>query len=150
MDIEITISGNLTADPKLTFTPQGTPVCQFRVLVNRPPATINGERVQPEPRPFTVVAFGDTATHAGESLRKGDRVTVRASDLYAEAWAHQSTGRPMAQVKLRASEIALSVRFRGARSAPRSPPQAAPVAASGHGDAAEASAEEPVALAEVA
>ena len=122
MDIDVTISGNLAADTRLTFLPDGTPVCQFRVLVNRPPVTIRGERVQPAPRPFTVVAFGDLASHAHESLRRGDRVTVRSGDLYAEAWSHRDTGAPMAQAKLRASEIALSVRFRTATSAPRTAP----------------------------
>jgi hypothetical protein len=42
---------------------------------------------------------------------KGDRVTVIADDLTAEAWAATGTGEPRARVSLRAREIAASMAF---------------------------------------
>jgi single-stranded DNA-binding protein len=58
-----------------------------------------------------VTAFGLRATRTGESVRKGDRVTVVADDLIAEAWAATGTGEPRARVTLRAREIAASMAF---------------------------------------
>jgi hypothetical protein len=45
------------------------------------------------------------------SVSKGDRVTILADDLMAEAWAANSSGEPRARVSLRAREIAASMAF---------------------------------------
>ena len=58
-----------------------------------------------------VTAFGLLATRTAESVRKGDRVTVLADDLMAEAWAATGSGEPRARVTLRAREIAASMAF---------------------------------------
>ncbi len=44
-------------------------------------------------------------------MRKGDRVTVVADDLTAEAWTASTNGEPRARVALRAREIAASMAF---------------------------------------
>lgn len=31
---KVIVIGNLTKDPELRYTPQGTPVCSFRIAVN--------------------------------------------------------------------------------------------------------------------
>lgn len=41
---KITIIGNLTKDPELTETPNGTPVCKFTVASNRNYPNSSGER----------------------------------------------------------------------------------------------------------
>ena len=51
------------------------------------------------------------ATRTAESVRKGDRVTVMADDLIAEAWTATGSGEPRARVTLRAREIAASTAF---------------------------------------
>ena len=58
-----------------------------------------------------VTAFGLLAERTAESVGKGDRVTVLADDLMAEAWAATGTGEPRARVTLRAREIAASMAF---------------------------------------
>ena len=51
------------------------------------------------------------AERTAASVGKGDRVTVIADDLMAEAWTSTSTGEPRARVSLRAREIAASMAF---------------------------------------
>ena len=58
-----------------------------------------------------VTAFGVLADRTAKSVGKGDRVTVIADDLTAEAWAHTETKEPRARVSLRATEIAASMAF---------------------------------------
>jgi single-stranded DNA-binding protein len=62
-------------------------------------------------RAYVVTAFGDLAANTAESARKGDRVTVTADDIFSDAWSSRDTGEPMSAVKVRASEIALALRF---------------------------------------
>ena len=40
------IKGNLGADPEMRYTPDGTPVCNFNVAINRPYTNAQGERVE--------------------------------------------------------------------------------------------------------
>jgi single-stranded DNA-binding protein len=51
------------------------------------------------------------AERTAASVGKGDRVTVIADDLMAEAWTSTSSGEPRARVSLRAREIAASMAF---------------------------------------
>jgi single-stranded DNA-binding protein len=58
-----------------------------------------------------VTAFGMLAERTAASVGKGDRVTVIADDLMAEAWTSTASGEPRARVSLRAREIAASMAF---------------------------------------
>ena len=58
-----------------------------------------------------VTAYGLLATRTAESVGKGDRVTVIADDMIAEAWTATGSGEPRARVTLRAREIAASMAF---------------------------------------
>ena len=110
MDVTATISGNLAADPRLSHLPDGTPACELRVLVNRRRMTPDGWQKLPA-RAYTVTAFGDLARNTAESVSKGDRVTVTCDDIWSDAWTGRDTGDAMSAVKVRASEISLSLRF---------------------------------------
>ena len=58
-------------------------------------------------------------------MRKGDRVTIQGHDLTSEAWLGTSDGQPKSKVAIRATEIAVSLRYdhattgRAARAAQR-------------------------------
>ena len=110
MDVTATISGNLAADPRLSHLPDGTPACELRVLVNRRRMTADGWQKLPA-RAYTVTAFGDLARNTAESASKGDRVTVTCDDIWSDAWTGRDTGEAMSAVKVRASELSLSLRF---------------------------------------
>ena len=72
-----TITGNLTADPELRFTPAGVPVANFTVAST--PRTFDrqsGEWKDGEPIFMAVTAWRALAENAAESLAKGMRVIV--------------------------------------------------------------------------
>jgi single-stranded DNA-binding protein len=131
--ISVTVTGNLTDDPHTFTTRDNTAGCELRVAVNLPSRTGTGNDIT---RYLKVVTFGVLAIHAAESVRKGDRVTIQGHDLTSEAWLGNGTNEPRSKVAIRATEIAVSLRYdnaitgRAARAAERAAdPQA-------HADAA--------------
>jgi single-stranded DNA-binding protein len=106
--ITITVTGRLGDDPRTFTTHDGTAGVELRLAVDLP-ARAGGEDVT---RWIKVSAFGLLASRTAESVRKGDRVTVVAEDLLAEAWlSTDGEPRPRARVSLRAREIAASMAF---------------------------------------
>ncbi len=80
--IQITITGRLGDDPRTFRTRDGSDGAELRIAVEIP-ARGNGDSVT---RWVKVTAYGVLATRTAESVRKGDRVTVIADDMVAEAW----------------------------------------------------------------
>lgn len=72
----ITITGNLTAEPSLTFTNSGAPVANMTVAVNERYRDNNGKWQDGVTSFFSVNAWQQLAENAAESLNKGDRVIV--------------------------------------------------------------------------
>jgi single-stranded DNA-binding protein len=105
--ISITVTGRLGDDPRKFTTRDGTDGVELRLAVDLPPRG-SGDGIT---RWVKVTAFGLLATRTAESVRKGDRVTVLADDLTAEAWAATGSGEPRARVTVRAREIAASMAF---------------------------------------
>ncbi|SPL88452.1 Single-stranded DNA-binding protein [[Actinomadura] parvosata subsp. kistnae] len=76
-DIVITITGNLTDDPELRFTPTGEAVARFRVASS--PRFLDrhsGEWKDGRPLYLTCSAWRQQAEHVAESLQRGMRVIV--------------------------------------------------------------------------
>ncbi len=82
------IIGNLGRDPEMRYTPNGQPVTQFTVAVNRNYKDANGEW-QEETEWFRVVAWGPLAERTAEYLRKGRKVYVEGR-LQTRQWEDQS------------------------------------------------------------
>lgn len=71
----ISIQGNLVADPDLRFSQGGKAWATFRVAENH--RTRQGDRWVDSPSEFhNVKVFGQLAENIAESLKKGDRVVV--------------------------------------------------------------------------
>jgi single-strand DNA-binding protein len=105
--ITVTVTGNLTDDPRSFSTRDGQPGCELRIAVDVPSRTGTGDGLT---RYFKVVTFGVLASHTAASVRKGDRVTVQGHDLTSEAWVSDG-GDPRSKVAIRAIEIAVSLRW---------------------------------------
>ncbi len=105
--ITATVTGNLTDDPHTFQTRDNTAGCELRVAVNLPSRTGAGDGIT---RYLKVVTFGVLASHAAESVRKGDRVTIQGNDLTSEAWLGNDA-EPRSKVAIRATDIAVSLRF---------------------------------------
>jgi single-stranded DNA-binding protein len=105
--ITISVTGRLGDDPRTFTTRDGTDGVELRLALDLPSRVAGGEGIT---RWVKVTAFGLLASRTAESVRKGDRVTVLADDLIAEAW-NSTTGEPRGRVTLRAREIAASMAF---------------------------------------
>ena len=70
----IIIEGRLTADPKLRYTSQGTPVANFRLASNRPYKNAQGDY---EADFVDVVVWRKMAEAVGNNLSKGRLVSVQ-------------------------------------------------------------------------
>jgi single-stranded DNA-binding protein len=116
--IAITVTGHLGADPRSFNLNDGTAGVELRLALDLPPRR---EGDQGFTRWVKVVAFGTLAATTAKSVRSGDRVTVTADDIGAEAWISNQAGedgkpRAASQVRLRATDIAVSMRWDTARS----------------------------------
>lgn len=78
----LVLSGRLTADPKLTYTPGGTAVCRFRLANDQR----RGEKR--ETLFLTCVVWGKTAEIAADHLAKGAPVIVTGT-LETRTWTRQ-------------------------------------------------------------
>lgn len=106
--VSITVTGRLGADPRLETTDGGT----AKVIMSLATEPRNGQ--DGPTRWYKVIAFKHVASHAAESLRKGDYVTVRADDAYSWAWVDDGPqDKPVARgaIVLLAYDIAASTRF---------------------------------------
>jgi single-stranded DNA-binding protein len=106
--ISVTVTGRLGDDPRTFTTRDGTTGVELRLALDLPSRTPGSDGIT---RWVTVTAFGMLDERTAASVGKGDRVTVLADDLMAEAWAANGSGEPRARVTLRAREIAASMAF---------------------------------------
>ena len=70
---QVVLIGNLTRDPELRYTPDGTPVTSFTIAVNRPFINRQGER---EADFVPIVVWRKKAETCSEYLMKGSQVAV--------------------------------------------------------------------------
>ncbi len=71
---KVMLIGNLTRDPELRYTPQGTAVCTFSIATNRSWKTESGEKDEVEFH--RLVAWDKLAEICGKFLKKGTRAYV--------------------------------------------------------------------------
>ncbi|MBI3980438.1 single-stranded DNA-binding protein [Candidatus Microgenomates bacterium] len=92
---KVTLIGNLTRDPELRFTPQGTAVCSFGLATNRYWTTESGEKKE-ETEFHRIVAWNKLAELCSQLLQKGRKVYVEGR-LQTRNWtgndnvAHSTT-----------------------------------------------------------
>jgi single-strand DNA-binding protein len=109
-DSPVTLSGNLTRDPELRFTTNGTALATFGLAVNRRKKV--GDTWEDEVSFFDVVAWQTLAENVAESLTKGTRVVVTGS-LTQRSWETDS-GETRSRVEVVAAEVGPSLRWASA------------------------------------
>lgn len=100
----IILIGNLTKDPELRYTPQGTPVATFRLAVSSRYKASDDARE--ETLFIDVVVFGKQAESSSKYLSKGRPVLVEGR-LQEREW--ESDGQKRRKMEV----IAQNVRFMG-------------------------------------
>lgn len=116
---KIILIGNLTKDPELRYTPQGTPVASFRLAVNS--KYKQSDEIKQETMFIDNVVFGKQAEACSKFLSKGSPVLVEGR-LQERRW--ETNG----QQKSKFEVIAQTVRFLSRRGSVRDS------ASSGEGD----------------
>jgi len=114
---KVLLMGNLTKDPELRYTPQGTAVVNLRMAVNRKFRTKDQE-LKEEVCFITAVAWNKQAEVCNQYLHKGSGVFVEGR-LQSRTW-EDNTGAKRSVIEVRAERV----QFMGA---PGAKPQAATV-----------------------
>jgi single-strand DNA-binding protein len=86
----VQLIGNLTRDPELRYTPQGTAVCSFSIATNRSWTTETGEK-KDEADFHRIVAWNKLAELCSQFLSKGRKVYVEGR-LTTRNWTAQDGG----------------------------------------------------------
>src|SRR3972149_3438689 len=84
---KVLLIGNLTRDPELRYTPQGTAVCTMGLATNRTWVTDNGDKKE-ETEFHRIVAWNKLAELCSQLLFKGRRVYVEGR-LQTRQWTAQ-------------------------------------------------------------
>src|SRR5258708_39138170 len=105
----LTISGNMTRDPEMRYTPSGVSKVSFGVAVNRSWRNQQTQEWDEQTSFFNVVAWRQLAENVGASLAKGSRVVVTGR-LEPRSWATEQ-GEQRSIVALVADDDAASLRF---------------------------------------
>ena len=84
---KVMLIGNLTRDPEMRYTPQGTAVCTFGVATNRSWTTDTGEKKE-DVEFHNVVAWNKLAEICAQLLKKGRKVYVEGR-LSTRSWQGQ-------------------------------------------------------------
>lgn len=105
----LTITGSLTADPELRFTPAGIAVANFTVASNaRRFDKATNAYVDVEPIFLRCTAWRTTAENIAESLSRGCRVIVTGT-LKANNWEDRDTGAKRTSLELTVTEVGASL-----------------------------------------
>ena len=109
----VSLVGNLTDDPEVRFTPQGTTVGSFRLAVT--PRVKDGEGWKDgDTSFFRINVWRELAEHAADSLSKGDRALVLGR-LRSRSWEDKETGERRSVVEVEAEEVGPSLKWATAK-----------------------------------
>ena len=100
---KVILIGNLTKDPEIRYTPNGTAVASFRLAVNR--RYKQGDEFKEEVCYIDIVVFGKQAESCGQYLNKGSGVIVEGR-LQEKRWDTED-----GQKRSKHEVVAQTVRF---------------------------------------
>ncbi len=105
----IDLTGNLTRDPELRYTPGGMPVATFGLAVNLRRQNRQTNEWEDRPSFFDIVCYGSLGENVSETLGRGTRVMV-VGRLEQRSWETQE-GDKRSKVEVIADEVGPSLRW---------------------------------------
>jgi single-strand DNA-binding protein len=108
-DSQVTVTGNITREPELRFTPNGQPKANFGLAVNRRWQNRQSNEWEEQTSFFNIVCWGSLAENVAESLPKGARVMVTGR-LEQRSWETDNNEK-RSIVEVVADEIGPSLRW---------------------------------------
>ncbi len=94
---QVLLIGNLTRDPELRYTPQGTAVCQFGLATNRDWVTASGEKKE-EVQYHRIIAWSKLAELCSQLLVKGTKVFVEGRIVYRSFEGKDGTQKQVTEI----------------------------------------------------
>lgn len=105
----ITVSGNITRDPELRFTPSGAAVASFSVAVNRSWQNRQTQEWEEQTSFFDVKCWAQLAQNVSDTLAKGNRVVV-SGRLEQRSW-ETDQGEKRYAFEIVADDVAVSLLY---------------------------------------
>jgi single-strand DNA-binding protein len=99
---KVILLGNLTRDPEVRYTPNGSAVANFAIAVNR--KYKQGEETREEVSYIDIVVFGKQAENCGQYLNKGDAALIEGR-LQQRRWDDKETGQKRSKVEVAAQAV---------------------------------------------
>ena len=100
---KVMLLGNLTRDPELRYTPNGSAVCEFSLALNEKYKGQDGQMVE-KVHFIDIVCWKKTAEVAAEYLKKGSQVHVEGK-LTQDRWEDQASGQKRSKIKVTCDNI---------------------------------------------
>lgn len=100
---KVLLMGNLTRDPELRYTPQGTAVATLRLAVNRKYKG-RDEQMKEEVCFVSCIVWSKMAETCGQYLHKGSPVFVEGR-LQSRSWEDQATGKQRSVIEVNAERV---------------------------------------------
>jgi single-strand DNA-binding protein len=100
---KVILLGNLTRDPELRYTPQGTAVCSFGLAVNHRHTMASGE-AREETCFVDIDVWGRQAQSCSSYLRKGSPALVDGR-LRLDQWDDRETGKRRSRLRVLADRV---------------------------------------------
>jgi single-strand DNA-binding protein len=100
----VILLGNLTRDPELRYTPQGTAVCEFGLALNESYKNKQTGQMTEKVHFIDIVCWGRTGEVAAEYLKKGSQVHIEGK-LQQDRWDDQASGQKRSKVKVTCEQL---------------------------------------------
>jgi len=110
---QIYLLGNLTRDPELKYTNEGTAIAEIGIAVNKKWKDSTGEDNMTVDY-FNITAWNTLAENCASSLKKGDRVLV-GGHVNLRTWENRE-GRKCNIINITADVVAASLEFSDSKS----------------------------------
>ncbi|HNX81068.1 MAG TPA: single-stranded DNA-binding protein [Candidatus Omnitrophota bacterium] len=101
---KVLLMGNLTKDPELRYTPQGTAVVNLRLAVNRKFRDRVSQEMREEVCFITVVVWDKQAETCNQYLHKGSPVFIEGR-LQSRSWDDATSGQKRSVIEVRAERV---------------------------------------------
>jgi len=100
---KVLLIGNLTRDPELRYTPQGTAVVNLRLAVNRKFRNKNQE-LKEEVCFITAVVWNKLAETCNQYLHKGSPIFVEGR-IQSRSWEDAASGKTRSVIEVRVERV---------------------------------------------
>ena len=100
---KVMLIGNLTKDPELRYTPQGTAVVNLRLAVNRKFRSNKSQELKEETCFITAVVWDKQAEACNQYLHKGSPIFVEGR-LQSRSW-EDNAGQKRSAIEVRAERV---------------------------------------------